>query len=257
MKMSKYSALLMLILACTEAKTQTEFKIRHSKDSILTQIPGKNGERFTQVIANNSVVLFLYAPRDQDRQQPHNRDEFYVVSEGAGTFICNGKSTSFKQGDLLFAPAGKEHRFVNFSDDLVVWVIFFGERTNSDSNKAIVIKYIQALNEHDVSKIISLQSPGHVFIDAYGTEMKGTGTLEKAWRDYFRYFQDYKIEISSVSEQHSEVVIFGFASASSSVQPTKHWKLPVAIRASVEEGKISYWQIYADTKVPFDLLDKR
>lgn len=30
------------------------------------------------------------------------------------------------RGDVLFAPAGIEHRFENFSDDFVTWVIFYG-----------------------------------------------------------------------------------------------------------------------------------
>ena len=29
-------------------------------------------------------------------------------------------------GDLLFVPARVPHRFDNFTDDLVVWVIFYG-----------------------------------------------------------------------------------------------------------------------------------
>jgi hypothetical protein len=33
---------------------------------------------------------------------------------------------AFGPNDVLFAPAGVEHRFEAFSDDLVVWVIFYG-----------------------------------------------------------------------------------------------------------------------------------
>ncbi|MDQ3378133.1 MAG: cupin domain-containing protein, partial [Actinomycetota bacterium] len=29
-------------------------------------------------------------------------------------------------GDALFVPAGVEHRFENFTDDLVAWVVFYG-----------------------------------------------------------------------------------------------------------------------------------
>ena len=32
----------------------------------------------------------------------------------------------FEAGDVLFAPAYAEHRFLDFSDDLSVWVIFYG-----------------------------------------------------------------------------------------------------------------------------------
>lgn len=29
-------------------------------------------------------------------------------------------------GDVLFVPAGVEHRFEDFSDDLAGWVVFYG-----------------------------------------------------------------------------------------------------------------------------------
>ena len=39
-----------------------------------------------------------------------------------------GVSTSevFGPGDLIFVPAGAEHRFEDFSDDLETWVAFYG-----------------------------------------------------------------------------------------------------------------------------------
>ena len=32
----------------------------------------------------------------------------------------------FAPGDVLFVPAHEEHRFESFTDDLVVWVMFYG-----------------------------------------------------------------------------------------------------------------------------------
>ena len=68
----------------------------------------------------------LYQPRGEDKQQPHTRDELYVVIKGSGGFFCDGETRPFQEGDVLFAPAGAEHRFVDFTDDLSVWVIFYG-----------------------------------------------------------------------------------------------------------------------------------
>ena len=36
------------------------------------------------------------------------------------------RRTTFGPGDCLFAAAGVVHRFVEFTDDLVVWVVFYG-----------------------------------------------------------------------------------------------------------------------------------
>jgi mannose-6-phosphate isomerase-like protein (cupin superfamily) len=68
----------------------------------------------------------LYAPRSHDPQTPHSRDEIYVVAQGVGEFWCGGERQAFGSHDVLFAAAGVEHRFENFSDDFAVWVFFYG-----------------------------------------------------------------------------------------------------------------------------------
>ncbi|MBB4305475.1 mannose-6-phosphate isomerase-like protein (cupin superfamily) [Rhodobium orientis] len=73
-----------------------------------------------------SMSLRYYAPDKVDRQTPHDQDEIYVVASGSGTFECAGEKESFATGDALFAPAGADHRFLDFTDDFAVWVIFYG-----------------------------------------------------------------------------------------------------------------------------------
>lgn len=72
------------------------------------------------------MLRAIYAPRGVDPQQPHTRDEIYFVAAGSGKYVCGETRTAFGATDLLFAAAGVEHRFENFSDDLVVWVLFYG-----------------------------------------------------------------------------------------------------------------------------------
>lgn len=92
----------------------------------LTQLPQPNGARFVTLFERGSITVELYAPRGHDPQQPHARDEMYVVVSGRGTFVCGGSRAPFSPGDFLFVPAGIVHRFEEFSDDLVVWVVFYG-----------------------------------------------------------------------------------------------------------------------------------
>lgn len=84
--------------------------------------------RYTVVYRHGSLEVGLYAPRGEDRQSPHDQDEVYVVVRGTGTFVQGGERRPFGPGDFLFVPAGVEHRFEAFSDDLVVWVLFYGPR---------------------------------------------------------------------------------------------------------------------------------
>ena len=92
----------------------------------LDRLPGPQGERSVSVFEHGSLVVKLYAPRGDDPQTPHSRDEIYVVAQGHGDFVCGDQRQAFGPGDVLFAAAGVLHRFENFSDDFTVWVFFYG-----------------------------------------------------------------------------------------------------------------------------------
>ena len=92
----------------------------------LALLPGAGGARFAKVLEHGSLLVEIYAPRGRDPQQPHARDEVYVVVEGSGHFRNGERRHAFGPGDLLFVPAGVTHRFEDFTEDLVVWVIFYG-----------------------------------------------------------------------------------------------------------------------------------
>ena len=92
----------------------------------LARLPTPAGKRFVTMFEHGSLALELYAPRGSDPQTPHTRDELYVVVAGSGVFVCAGERHVFAAGDALFAAAGAVHRFEEFSDDLAVWVMFYG-----------------------------------------------------------------------------------------------------------------------------------
>ena len=83
---------------------------------------------FLKLFAHGTMYIEVYQPDKVDLQQPHEQDEIYVIIAGTGTFFNDGTRTNFKPGDLLFVPAGKEHRFENFTDDFSTWVIFYGQK---------------------------------------------------------------------------------------------------------------------------------
>jgi mannose-6-phosphate isomerase-like protein (cupin superfamily) len=84
------------------------------------------GALFTELLRHGTLSVEVYAPRGIDAQQPHSRDEVYVVASGSGEFVCGERRERFVRGDLIFVPAGMSHRFLDFSADLAVWVIFYG-----------------------------------------------------------------------------------------------------------------------------------
>jgi mannose-6-phosphate isomerase-like protein (cupin superfamily) len=92
----------------------------------LAMLPGPNGERYRPVFRHGSLLVEVYAPVGSDPQQPHRRDEAYVVVSGRGTYVSDRGREPFGPGDFLFAPAGVAHRFEEFTPDLVLWVVFYG-----------------------------------------------------------------------------------------------------------------------------------
>lgn len=92
----------------------------------LDQLPGPKGQRYIELFHHGSLSVELYAPRGSDPQTPHQRDEIYVVISGSGRFRRGPDETTFGPGDVLFVPAGEEHRFVEFDDDFATWVFFYG-----------------------------------------------------------------------------------------------------------------------------------
>jgi|SRR5882672_8419307 len=98
----------------------------------LSKLPTPDGKRFATIFQHGSLLVEVYAPRGSDPQQPHTRDEVYFVVAGSGDYVCGDSRTSFAPADVLFAAAGISHRFENFTDDLVVWVIFYGPEGGED-----------------------------------------------------------------------------------------------------------------------------
>ena len=92
----------------------------------LGRLPTPEGKPFAVAFRHGSLSVELFAPRGVDTQAPHLQDEVYVVVRGRGQFALGGTRRRFGPGDLLFVPAGVEHRFEDFSDDLAVWVVFYG-----------------------------------------------------------------------------------------------------------------------------------
>jgi len=89
-------------------------------------IPTRDGKLYAELFRHGTLTVEIYAPKGTDLQQPHTRDELYIVAAGSGTFFVEGQRMQFGPGDALFAAAGEVHRFEHFTEDLLVWVAFYG-----------------------------------------------------------------------------------------------------------------------------------
>jgi mannose-6-phosphate isomerase-like protein (cupin superfamily) len=91
------------------------------------------GKEFTLLFRHGTLEVEIYKPNKFDPQMPHARDEVYVVISGSGTFFNGGVRQPFEAGEVLFVPAGVEHRFEDFTDDFATWVFFYGPQGGEKS----------------------------------------------------------------------------------------------------------------------------
>ena len=92
----------------------------------LQAVAASGDERYGILLRHDSLEIGFYAPEGVDPQTPHDRDEVYVVHSGVGIFVLGDNEQRFGAGDVLFVPAGVEHRFRDFSEDFGTWVVFTG-----------------------------------------------------------------------------------------------------------------------------------
>lgn len=92
----------------------------------ISRLLTSDGKYKIEVIRHGTLRVDLFAPRVNIPQLPHTQDEIYVVVQGSSDFINGEIRRPVSPGDFMFVPATVEHCFVNFSDDFIAWVIFYG-----------------------------------------------------------------------------------------------------------------------------------
>ena len=122
----------------------------------------------------------------------------------------------------------------------------------------LVLDFVKCINEHDVNRLSEFLADDHTFTDAHNNIISGKENMLQGWRGYYSMFPDYKIEVDEFYEAGSTFVMMGFASGTyKGLNPERnHWKLPSAWKAVVENGKIKHWQVYCDTKIPMEIIEK-
>lgn len=122
--------------------------------------------------------------------------------------------------------------------------------------KETVLAFIGRINAHDVEGLGALMSDDHTFIDAHGNQVNGREKMIAGWRAYFDWFPDYSIEVTEVFEKDDSLALFGFAGGSFRNKESAGWHLPAAWKAIVKDGRVTLWQVFADTKIPFEIVKR-
>ena len=126
--------------------------------------------------------------------------------------------------------------------------------------KTIVLRFIERINAGDVEGIYVLLTEDHTFIDSLGHTLSGCEAMRSAWESYFRMMPDYSIKVQDIVQGEDLVAVFGGATgtyvADGTLRPENRWSTPAAWKAIVREGRLAYWQVYADNKPVYDIIER-
>ncbi|MFT5301013.1 MAG: mannose-6-phosphate isomerase-like protein (cupin superfamily) [Mariniblastus sp.] len=91
----------------------------------LASLQGEDAA-FKTMFEHGTLAIEMYKPVEVDHQTLHSRDEVYVIASGAGMFLSGEIEQAVVVGEVLFVPAGVDHRFFDFTEDFSTWVFFYG-----------------------------------------------------------------------------------------------------------------------------------
>jgi ketosteroid isomerase-like protein len=123
--------------------------------------------------------------------------------------------------------------------------------TATDTQEVAAVKaFIAAINAQDFGALSALMPDDHTFVDSGGTTVTGREKMLSGWRHYYAMFPDYRITVDAVLQNGAVVAGFGSWSAT---YPGKRERAaenavgdPAAWQATVKDGQIKTWQVYAD-----------
>ena len=118
------------------------------------------------------------------------------------------------------------------------------------SARAAVRAFIAAINQGNAAQLTELMTEDHTFVDSGGNVESGRSAMTKGWNEYFRMFPDFKVEVQCMLDDGNLVAAFGSASGTYNgkrgLVSENRIEMPAAWKAVVEDGKVKFWQVYAD-----------
>ena len=106
--------------------------------------------------------------------------------------------------------------------------------------KAIVLRFNEYINNHDVDGLASLMTKDHTFISRLNDVQQGKEEMIKNWEQFFKVFPKYRNEIKFVYSKGDFVILVG---KSEMLEGPAIWTAYV----DRKQNKISEWRVYDDT----------
>ena len=116
------------------------------------------------------------------------------------------------------------------------------------------LKFVEAINRHDVAAIKALMTDDHIFVDSLGHRVQGASSMEQGWKGYFVMCPDYWIRADDAAARQGIVLAAGDAGGTIDDQL---WRTPAAWKAIIRDNKVAEWHVFADNKPVYSILARR
>ncbi len=88
-----------------------------------------------------------------------------------------------------------------------------------DASVATVLRFIEAVNAHDVNALCELMTEDHTFIASLGKTQQSREHMRNAWHGYLGMFPDYSISVEQTLADSDTVVVLARISHTASGRP--------------------------------------
>jgi hypothetical protein len=127
--------------------------------------------------------------------------------------------------------------------------------------REIVEAFVDVINSGRAERVVPSMDRSAVFIDALGNRIEGREALLVGWRAYFQLFPDYRIEVLGMMVDQQEAMLHGWAGGTwhrgGRAVEGGGWRIPAAWRAVTDARRVLQWQVYADNKPVYAMLERQ
>jgi len=108
---------------------------------------------------------------------------------------------------------------------------------------SIALRFNEAINARDLTRLGELMTDDHTFIDIPGKVHEGRERMLTGWFEFFKNYPDYRNNFTHITTQERLVIMVGFSECS-------HVSLdgPAIWTAKIRNGKVAEWRVYEDTR---------
>ena len=128
----------------------------------------------------------------------------------------------------------------------------FAKTAKAEPVMEVALEFVDAINRQSIPDVAKLMSKNHVFVDSLGNVVEGREKMEQGWAAYFRMVPDYMVMIEETYAHGPVVVMLGTARGTytrdGKLLPENKWQTPAAWRATVQNGQVTEWRVYADNE---------